>query len=445
MLLALFYAAFEIIEHPPVGRGLNFDFVAEFVIFAVVFPLTFGITLSLLNHAESERARAVRHLRQHHEFNQQLLDALDWDELARLLVRFPSTVAPLAGAALLLYDESSSRFELAAEWWDLDGHASLRSTCFAAPGFCHACAISKPGSVPSVVSCHYLENPCLGTDKLAERANHYCLSLVHGERLVALLQMYFPPRTSLTEEQAGVLSSVAPAMALAIDSARPRRSDIIRAEVAKAERRRIARQLHDSLGQNLGYLRLKLDEFTGENALEEIEAVRRDLERMRDIANEAYEQVRGTLVGLRSDSSIDLATALLSLAKSVGSRADFRVEFSVEGRPRPLPSHVTRHILDLAREALFNVEQHANARKVVIKLIWTDDALTINLADDGQGFDPDAMIPNGHFGLEIMRERAAEINGSFTLTSQPDAGTELTLQLPLAPLLQTYALSERPA
>jgi two-component system nitrate/nitrite sensor histidine kinase NarQ len=204
----------------------------------------------------------------------------------------------------------------------------------------------------------------------------------------------------------------------------------MRAEVTEAERRRIARELHDTLGQNLGYLRLRLDQLTGDDALQEVAAIQQELVRMRGIADEAYNQMRGTLATLHPSNSGDLGAALLAQVKLVGDRANFEVELTSEGKPRALSALTQHQVLYLFQEALTNVARHSQAQHVGINLTWGVDDLTVILSDDGQGFEANTLQPDGHFGLTIMQERAEEINGSLTITSRPRAGTEITLWLP---------------
>jgi signal transduction histidine kinase len=201
----------------------------------------------------------------------------------------------------------------------------------------------------------------------------------------------------------------------------------------QAERHRIARDLHDSLAQDLGYLRLKLDQLSHESGLQEIAAIRQELDLTSEIAAAAYEQVKGELVHLYYAGSSDLQTALLGQARFIACRAGFQVQFASEGVPRTVSPDVQNHLFYLLREALTNVEKHAAAKVVRIKLEWTPDALSITLTDDGRGFEPETIVPDGHLGLAIMRERAQEVNALYALASRPGVGTQLTLCLPVTP------------
>jgi len=209
-------------------------------------------------------------------------------------------------------------------------------------------------------------------------------------------------------------------------------STTIRAASIQAERRRIARDLHDSLGQRLAYLRLKLDQLSHDNVLQEIAAIQQELKLMSEIADATYEQVRGELVYLYQSSPCDLQTDLFSQAQAIAGRAGFQVQFASDGVPHHLPPDVKAHLFYILSEALTNVEKHASARLVRIKFEWAPDTLTVSVTDDGRGFEPGASLPDGHLGLAIMRERAREVNALYTLTSRPGVGTQLVLCLPLA-------------
>ena len=159
--------------------------------------------------------------------------------------------------------------------------------------------------------------------------------------------------------------------------------------------------------------------------------IQQELRQLSDLVDSTYEQVRGMLVELRPPASPDLASALSDYARVVGRRAHFAVEFHNHGQPRALPERTQREVVYFFREALINIEKHAKARCVTIELTWLADGVNISLTDDGDGFDPQAIASTDHLGLEIMRERAQEINGRLTLRSRRFLGTELTLWFPL--------------
>ena len=430
-LAAAFFFAFEVIEHYPLTTSLaSADFIREALLFGIFGPLLAGIVLSLLANTRAERVQVDQHLNLERDLGRQLASAHSWDELTALVVRLPRIVLPVFGASLLVHGEGQDQFDAVAEWWDRDWQLPTTPILHSSPRLCDACVSAR--SSPSVGSyqCH-----CLDGAQVPGLGNRRCLPLVHGNVLVALLYMYFPNGVRFPTNSLDSLNALAPAMALALDGAQSERTAALGAEAIRTERQRIARDLHDTLGQSLGYLQLKLDQLSGDDALREIVEIRQELERMRAVANESYEQVRGTVAALRPTTSTDLASTLLHHARTVGDRSGFEVELFHKGQPRPLASYVQRHIVYLIREALVNVEKHANARRVEIYLLWEEDTLCIILSDDGQGFDPSRRPPHGHFGLEIMHERAEEIQGELFLTSSPGSGTETTLLVPtVAPI-----------
>ncbi len=426
-LLGLVILVIEIEEHIFYDAELadyRFDaaFVREIILYVFFIPLTGGIVLELIDRLRLDRHHITRHLHRQQELNQQLINILEWDELTNLLVRFPRRIAPFTDIFLLVYNRERTRLELAAEWRE---PGSQTAPAFRTPAA--DCTQIQSCSVPSLAPCR-----CAGHQANTAQENYYCLPLVHGNRPIALLHFYLPPKYSLTTYQVAILNGLAPSMALALDGLRPKHL-LTQIEATEAERRRIARHLHDTLGQHLGYLRLKLDHLTGGDVLWEIAALKQELGRMRDIANEAYEQMRGTLASLHPSYSTDLATGLLTQARLVSQQAHFEVALSSEGQARLISPVVQRQILYLFQEALTNVARHAQAQQVRLKLQWLEQTLKITLVDDGRGFEP-AVVPGvNHFGLAIMHERAEEINGRLTVISRPEAGTEIILELPLGP------------
>jgi signal transduction histidine kinase len=157
----------------------------------------------------------------------------------------------------------------------------------------------------------------------------------------------------------------------------------------------------------------------------------KDLEQLRVVANEAYEYIYCLIAGLRLGPSGDLSDALRARALVAAQRAGFKTTLTTEGVARPLETCIQREIVFIVREALNNVEKHAQANQVGIHLHWAEAALYVRVSDDGVGLAPDTAWPAGHFGLAIMRERAAELGGTISIRSEARGGAVVELSVPL--------------
>jgi signal transduction histidine kinase len=202
------------------------------------------------------------------------------------------------------------------------------------------------------------------------------------------------------------------------------------AAASTAQRQQIAHNLHDTLAQNISYLRLKLDQLTGQNAIHEIGVVLQELERMRATANEAYQQVRSTLDELNPIQGEDLDSLVLKQAQTICTRAGIALRIGRIGAPYALPSGTRQQILYILREALANVEKHSSASEVLLQYIWLENELLIKITDNGVGFNPRIEPAEGHYGLWIMQHRAQELGGTIKITPAEEKGTEITLWVP---------------
>jgi len=424
VLMGVMSIIFELAEHLPSSEPFNAHFWREIVLFGLLFPGIGGAILSLLSHTEADRRRVSGQFGQVQDFSRQLISTLNWGQLTDLIVRFPGSIVPLSGAVLMMRHPKNNTFAVETEWWSPEVKNLPPVTSRITDDYCVLC-------VGRVQALH--RETCNEALTWPEPYDVFCLPLYHRTDLIALLHFYLPLGSSLSAEQERVLNHLAPSMALALAGARSRQEmDHVQAAATTAERRRIARHLHDSLAQNIGYLRLKLDQLTLMQANGGDNALRDDLAQMRDIANEAYEQVRGTLSVLHPYNDSDLTTALLNHARFIARRAGFEVQLITYGQPRTLPTPMQQQIFYLFQEALANVEKHAEASTVDIMVKWLPVSLVIELKDDGQGFDRDGEQQEGHYGLGIMQERAGEVNGRLEIRSVENEGTTIHFELPLA-------------
>lgn len=194
---------------------------------------------------------------------------------------------------------------------------------------------------------------------------------------------------------------------------------------AEEERLRLARDVHDRLGQWMTYLKLELERLSVTDHLEQSE-----LRRLHDDAAFALDELRETLRQLRSGVSDDRPLSVLGgeLIERFADRSDTAARFIVTHPDQRLPVPVENEILRILQEALNNVDRHADAQHVQVD--WTVDGGDYELVvtDDGRGFDPDAAVREQSYGLVGMRERAEVIGATFEITSRPHGGTRLEVR-----------------
>jgi signal transduction histidine kinase len=230
----------------------------------------------------------------------------------------------------------------------------------------------------------------------------------------------------------GIFNRLAVSISSTIETTTPEDPESVRMAATRLERERIGRLLHDTLGQSLSYLRSILEQFNMDDMYSRLSSIQHDLDRMRDISNDAYEQIRQTLRSLQPQYEGNLSDTLHNIASKTAERAGFELQYRVRGSNRQLlPADVQRKILLILREGINNIEQHARAKIVSLSLLWGETDLMVTLEDDGLGFDPDSVSGFGHFGIQIMKQRISEINGAMELESIPGKGSRIVLTCPL--------------
>jgi signal transduction histidine kinase len=185
--------------------------------------------------------------------------------------------------------------------------------------------------------------------------------------------------------------------------------------VQEAERRSIARELHDGFGQLLAAIQLGLHETPI------------DVDELDALVGEALESVRSLAIELRSAmlDDLGLAAALRAYVRRIMRETELTVDLRIDDVP--VPAAVATTCLRLIQEAVLNVVRHARARCVAIEVRTTTGALTLAVQDDGVGFDP----AQPGLGIVGMTERAALAGGDFAIASAPGAGTTVRARLPI--------------
>ncbi len=215
-------------------------------------------------------------------------------------------------------------------------------------------------------------------------------------------------------------------VALAIDNARW--FSRLRTVGADEERTRIARDLHDRIGQSLAYLAFELDRIV--SAHDRGEELGEPLEQLREDVRGVIREVRDTLYDLRTDvtDSQDIADTLEQFTRRVGERANLTFELFLD-RGERLPILQEREMWRVAQEAITNVERHAKATEV--RVIWrcNGTSAALDITDNGQGFPIGRAGRLDSYGILGMRERASSIGATLDLTSQPGKGARVRCSL----------------
>lgn len=155
---------------------------------------------------------------------------------------------------------------------------------------------------------------------------------------------------------------------------------------------------------------------------------------MREAADQAYLHMRAGLEAFNPSTCEDLVLVLKPQAEAIGERANFQVHVDSHCDRLVLDPQVRREILLVFNEAIHNVEKHAQANHLSVRLYREADELCMQIEDDGIGFDLDEYFisQNGHYGLANMRERTEQINGRLLIESTPGDGTAVSLRVPLS-------------
>ncbi|MBT4510757.1 MAG: PAS domain S-box protein [Chloroflexi bacterium] len=201
-------------------------------------------------------------------------------------------------------------------------------------------------------------------------------------------------------------------------------------DVQEVERRHLARERHDQIGQTLTEIRLLLEMAT----LESGEKTRARLHEGQAAIKYLITRVGNLSLDLRPSMLDDLGLmpSLLWHFEHYTSQAGIRVIFEhYKGQERRFPSEVETAAYPIVQEALTNVTGHARVQAARVRLVIERDMLTVQIQDQGSGFDPEVALTGGSSGLLGMRERANSLGGQLIISSEHRRGTDLVAELPL--------------
>ncbi|MFC1975933.1 response regulator [Chloroflexota bacterium] len=208
------------------------------------------------------------------------------------------------------------------------------------------------------------------------------------------------------------------------------------AEVQEAERKQLAQELHDEMGQALTAISINLAAIEKELPPEGPPRIRERLAEASSLTDQTLEQVRELSLDLRPSilDDLGLVPTLNWYVKRYADRVNVKTEFEVSGLEERLPPEVATALYRVVQEALTNVARHAQASTVRLHLLGQDSSVVAVIEDDGQGFDV-AEVANRTAsehgaGLLGIRERVTFLGGSFDIQTSPAQGTRLSIEIP---------------
>jgi PAS domain S-box-containing protein len=205
-------------------------------------------------------------------------------------------------------------------------------------------------------------------------------------------------------------------------------------EAQERERRRLARELHDDICQRLAMLSLKIEKVT--------KGAGRGPSSFADQLEKIWQQCSNLTVDVQALShelhpsildNLGLATAVKSFCREVAEQSGVAVEFVGKNMPDSLPHEVSLALFRVVQEALHNAVRYSGQKHFEVRLQEISGELELEVSDQGVGFDAQNAKNGGGLGLVSMAERIHQVNGTFNIDSQPNAGTRIRARVPLAP------------
>jgi signal transduction histidine kinase len=198
----------------------------------------------------------------------------------------------------------------------------------------------------------------------------------------------------------------------------------------------LSRELHDGFAQLVAFLLVRIDTVEGLLAASRTAEATKELERMRSVTDDLYQDVRESISELRTRvSERGLPASIREYVDAYEDRHNLAVTLSGEDVAADLPPLIAFQLLRIIQEALANVRKHAHAHLASITFVRPQPhRLHMTVADDGQGFDLSAIPDDGtgrSFGLASMRERVESLGGELKLDSRPGSGTRVLVSIPL--------------
>jgi PAS domain S-box-containing protein len=415
----------------------------------VVQVAVFALDITERRRAEEVLRKHTEQLRILHEIDTAILATQSPEEISQAVLDHVRQLVPYVGAGVVLFDfQAREETVLCA---DVSGESTIRAgTRFsldALPGIDVALEALRGGEVYVTEKISILAQALPALRDLQAKGLRAALivPLVVQEELIGFLGLGAEGCDVFGKDQVEVVRKLADSLAIAIQQARlfesvRHQEQQLRALTARlaeaedAERQRLARDLHDLVGQNLNALGINLNLIQAHMPEAMPELARSRLDDSLALVQETTASIRRVMDDLRPPVLDDFG--LVATLHWYGARFASRtgVAVTVQGEePMPrLAAPVENALFRVVQEGLTNVAKHARATQVTVTVAADDGAVHLVVADDGVGFEPTQVAtPNRHggWGLITMAERAEAVGGRFRVESQPQQGTRIIVEI----------------
>lgn len=374
--------------------------------------------------AEDEPAQLVR------SFLDTITSDLELSETLRIALEHCCRLLGLDAGWLYLLDEDTQEPELVASRQMPETFATQPERWEGLCGCVHALYQNdeKPFEpTPELYRCSRLQG--VEQDNPQELKYHVCIPLFLRNRPIGIVNVARSDWLPVPAPIAAALRELGQLLCLAVE-----RDRLLKSKPAtKAERERIARELHDTLLQGLTGIALQLE--TADALIDAGAKSRNPLLRALQLTQETMAETRAAIddLGAVSLGSDTLATVLTRLMDDFEQQTGTTTSTELDLGVRRLPSSVETAVVRIVREGLQNVVRHAGARSVQLRARNARGRLSVILVDDGRGFDAANVAASFHgYGLASMRRRVQLLGGYFRLRTAPGKGTRVEISIPVA-------------
>jgi signal transduction histidine kinase len=320
-----------------------------------------------------------------------------------------------------------------------------------APATRHACRICENKQAGA---------ECILLQGMEDARNVFCVGLRCGGREIGMVSYFFSAPPKISTDQHQFLAEMIRLTDLALDALRTHAQEVEATRLAytpldlkeklitldakneefleqleyKAildERTRLAREIHDGLAQTLAFLKLEAARMQAYISIGDVDSLSRTLQACYQTLSDAYLDARQAIDNLRRVPDEILSDWLVLTAAEFTTLTGIEIDVSNIHLQHVFSPTVKAQLFRIVQEALTNVRKHAQACGVTLSAFERDEAVIIEVRDNGRGFAPEETQPASQYGLRSMRERAESIGADFQIISTPGAGTRVRLRIPI--------------